>query len=169
MKLNRILKILGLKKEKVQVLQTNQKSKMGATKVDFYYSNLINTLVLFAATPEYLESLAGPVFNPISELETELDYAFTPLLFNEIFKKKLIIEELKTDLLSFKYKVDKIPNDLWTWKNICENFEWQKLRQEANTLLDRIGIKNKVYNEDFTTIYDSEGNIVKERKYEIKE
>ena len=168
MKLSWILEILGFIRKKELTKQT-KKIKMEASKVDFYYSNLINSLVLFAANPDYLDSLGGPVFDPISELETEIDYAFTPILFDEIFNKKLIVEELKTDLLEFKSKVDETPSDLWTWENIYNNSEWDKLRQEASKLLDRIGIKNKVYNDDFTTIYNSKGNIIKESKYGIKE
>lgn len=36
---------------------------------DFYYTNLINSLILFSLTTEELEKLAGPVFNPMTELE----------------------------------------------------------------------------------------------------
>jgi hypothetical protein len=170
MKLDRLFDKLGLKNKKENDLNkmTYRTTKIEASRVDFYYSNLINSLVLFAASPEYLESLAGPVFNPISELETELDYAFIPVLFDEIFEKHLLPDSLKLDLLDFKLIVDKTPNGIWTWEHICESTEWQDLRNQANNLLDRIGIKNKVYNEDFTKIYDSNGNIVKDSNFEIK-
>jgi len=170
MKLVRLIDILGLKSKNGidQNKMTNQITKMEASRVDFYYSNLINSLVLFAASPAYLDSLTGPVFNPISELETELDYAFTPVLFDEIFEKKLLSESFKPDLLDFKSNVDRIPSEIWTWENICESSEWQDLRNQANKLLDRIGIKSRIYNEDFTKIYDSDGNILKDSKYEIK-
>ncbi len=150
-------------------MKQNKSKKIKASKVDFYYSNLINSLVLFAATPEYLISLGDSSFNPIFELETEIDYAFTPSIFNKIFEKKLIEENLKTNLLEFKSKIDKIPSNLWTWDSICNNSEWEEIRKEANYLLDSINIKNKVYNDDFTTIHNSEGIIIKNSEFKIKE
>ena len=54
--------------------------------VDFYYTNLINSLILFTLTTNELEKLAGPAFNPISELESEIDYAYTPVCFETIFR-----------------------------------------------------------------------------------
>ena len=170
MKLNRIIDILRLKdqKENNQNKMTNQTPKTEDSGVAFYYSNLINSLVLFAASPEYLDSLAGPVFDPISELETELDYAFIPVHFDMIFEKQILSDSLKPDLLDFKLAVDKTINEIWTWEHIYESAEWQDLRSQANNLLDRIGIKNKVYNEDFTNTNDSDGKIMKNNKFEIK-
>ena len=62
--------------------------------VDFYYSNLINSIILFTLTTNELEKLSGPVFNPLAELESEIDYAFTPVCFETVFRNNLIDSKL---------------------------------------------------------------------------
>ena len=69
--------------------------------VDFYYTNLINSLILFSLSSTELEKLDGPTFNPLTELESEIDYAFTPVCLNTIFRKKLIDKSFKEELLQF--------------------------------------------------------------------
>jgi hypothetical protein len=61
---------------------------------DFYYSNLINAIILFSITSTELEILAEPTFNPIFELETEIDYALTPVCFETIFRNGFIDKSL---------------------------------------------------------------------------
>lgn len=128
---------------------------------DFYYTNLINAIVLFSMTKAELDQLGGPMFDPISELESEIDYAYTPVCFNTIFRNKLIDILLREELLEFKQQTDAIPSEIWNWKYIDSHATWIVIRQNANLLLDKLGITNRTYNDDFTTIYDSEGNIIK--------
>jgi hypothetical protein len=41
-------------------------------------------------TKDKLEELDAPMFDPLFELESEIDYAFTPVCFETIFRNKLI-------------------------------------------------------------------------------
>jgi len=132
--------------------------------VDFYYTNLINSLILFSLTSNELEKLAGPVFNPMTELESEIDYAFMPVCFDTIFRKDLIDKSFKDELLQFKKWTDDIPSEIWDWEFIDNNEIWVTTRQKANALLDKLGITSRTYNDDNTTIYDNEGNVIKKGK-----
>jgi len=146
------------------------KSSVGIDEVeydkhaDFYYTNLINALVLFSLNVEELEKLASPVFNPLTELESEIDYAFTPVCFETIFRSGIIDISYKNELLSFKKWTDDIPSEIWDWDFIDFNETWIVTRQKANELLDKLGVKSRTYNYDYTTIYDNEGNILKKGK-----
>lgn len=91
---------------------------------DFYYTNLINSLILFSLTSKELQKLAGPVFNPLTELESEIDYAFTPVCFDTIFRKGLIDNSFKSELLSFKKVTDDIPSEIWDWEFLDKHETW---------------------------------------------
>ncbi|MBI3133833.1 MAG: hypothetical protein HYZ14_04080 [Bacteroidetes bacterium] len=133
-------------------------------QVDFYYTNLINSIILFSLTSKELEKLAGPVFNPMTELEAEIDYAFTPVCFDTIFRNGLIDNSFKAELLVFKKLTDDIPTEIWDWEFIDNHEIWVTTRLKANALLDKLGVTSRTYNDDYTTIYDNEGNIIKKGK-----
>ena len=132
--------------------------------VDFYYTNLVNSIILFALTIEELEKLGGPAFDPIFELESEIDYAFTPVCFETIFRNGIIDNALKSELLTFKKETDNIPSEIWDWEFIDNHGTWISIRQKANALLDKLGVKSRTYNDDFVTIYDNTGKIIKRGK-----
>ncbi|WP_185740228.1 hypothetical protein [Flavobacterium branchiophilum] len=132
--------------------------------VDFYYTNLINSIILFSLTSKELEKLSGPVFNPMTELESEIDYAFTPVCFETIFRKGVIDKSFKDELLKFKKWTDDIPSEIWDWEFIDKHEMWASTRIKANALLDKLGVTSRTYNDDYITIYDNEGNIIKKGK-----
>lgn len=132
--------------------------------VDFYYNNLINSLILFSLNEKELEELEGPGFNAMSELEAEIDYAFTSVCFDTLFRNARIADSLKEELLSFKKWTDEIPSEIWDWDFIDTHETWITTRLKAILLLDKLNITNRNYNDDFTTIYDENGNIIKKAK-----
>ena len=132
--------------------------------VDFYWSNLVNSLKLFSCSKNELEKLIEPAFDPIFELESEIDYAFTPVLFETIFRNNLIESKYKTELLDFKQLTDEIPSEIWDWEFLDEEQKWIEVREKANELLDKLGITDRKYNEEYTTVYDKNGKIIKQGK-----
>ena len=132
--------------------------------VDFYYTNLINSIFLFSLTTDKLEKLSTPTFDPIFELESEIDYAYTPVCFETIFRNKYIDISLKNELLEFKHETDNIPKEIWDWEFIDNNEVWIVIRQKANNLLDKLNVTSRTYNDDYTTVYDNEGNIIRKGK-----
>lgn len=149
MKIN-LKSIFGIKpmpKEK----QSVENEELGYDKhVEFYYTNLINAMILFSLSSKELEKLAGPLFNPMTELESEINYAFTPVCFETIFRKKYIDNSLKNELLTFKKEIDNIPSEIWDWDFIDNHTTWISVKQNANNLLDQLGVTSRVYNYDFT-------------------
>ncbi|MGE6220592.1 hypothetical protein ACQKCH_12250 [Nubsella zeaxanthinifaciens] len=131
---------------------------------EFYYTNLTNSIILFSLTSQELEKLAEPVFNPMTELETEIDYAFTPICFDTIFRKGLIDISIREELLQFKKWTDDIPSRIWDWEFIDNHETWVKTRLKANALLDKLGVTSRTYNNDNETIYDNKGHIIKKGK-----
>ena len=119
---------------------------------DFYYTNLINSLVLFSLTTKELDKLAEPLFNPLTELESEIDAAFIPVCFETIFRNALIDISMKNELLTFKNDTDAIPAEIWDWEFIDNHETWIAIRQKANNLLDKLGVITRTYNFDYTNI-----------------
>ena len=129
--------------------------------VEFYFTNLINSIILFSLTSEELLNLAEPWFDPIFELEAEIDYAFTPVCFESIFRNGLIDNSFKNKLLEFKNETDNIPSEIWDWEFIDSHEAWTTIRYRANELLNELGIASRKYNDDYTTVYDRGGKIIK--------
>jgi hypothetical protein len=130
--------------------------------VDFYYSNLINSIILFALSKEDLEKLEAIAFDPIFELESEIDYAFLTVCFETIFRNGKLDKDLKQVLLDFKLKTDDIPREIWDWEYLEAHKSWISIRIEANLLLNKMGITHRNYDDDYTTIHDINGNIIKQ-------
>ena len=126
--------------------------------VDFYYTNIINALILYTYNEKELDKMAPVLIDPLTELYEELDYAFTPILFKTVFKNNLIDNQLKDILLEFKTKVDNIPNEIWDWEFLDNNETWLSIRREANEILDKLEVKSRTYNTDYTNIISNEGD-----------
>lgn len=121
--------------------------------VDFYYTCLINSIILFSMNVNQLDELSEPTFDPLFELESEIDYAFIPVVFETVFRNKRIDISLKQELLDFKQQVDDIPQDIWEWECIDVHQVWNEVRAKANLLLDKLEIIDRKYNGDFVTVY----------------
>lgn len=104
------------------------------------------------------------LIDPLTELYEELEYAFTSVCFETIFRLDRIDNSFKNELLEFKKEVDKIPTEIWDWEFIDSHETWKTTKNRANVLLDKLGVTSRTYNDDFTTIYDAEGNIIRKGK-----
>lgn len=120
--------------------------------VNFFYTNIINSLILCTYNAKQLDEMAPILIDPLTELYEELDYAFLPLLFDTVFRNKLIDENFKEELLNFKKQVDEIPVELWHWEVLDINEAWLRIRIEAEELLNKLNIETRTYNTDYTTI-----------------
>ncbi|WP_284464230.1 hypothetical protein [Chryseobacterium sp.] len=120
--------------------------------VNFYYINIINSLILYTYNVEQLDEMAPVLIDPLTELYEELDYAFLPVLFETVFRNKLIDESLKSELLMFKKKVDDIPLEIWDWEFLDTNEIWKNIKIDADELLNKLNIETRNYNTDYTTI-----------------
>jgi hypothetical protein len=163
MKIN-LRSIFGMKPTSIDKSSVDKEEIEYDRHVDFYYTYLINSLILFSLTIKELENLAGPLFDPMTELETEIDYAFTPVCFDTIFRNGLVDNSFKSELLAFKKWTEDIPSEIWDWEFIESHETWATTRLKANALLEKLGVTNRTYNDNFTTIYDDEGNIIKKGK-----
>lgn len=128
--------------------------------VDFYYTNVINSIILFTYNSSQLEEMTPILIDPLNELYEELEYAFTDVCFETVFRLELLDNSIKNELLEFKKEVDKIPNEIWEWDFIDSEETWKQIRLRANKLLNKMGVSTRTYNIDYTNIYDNEGNIV---------
>lgn len=163
MKIN-LKSIFGIKQTSADKSSADKEEIEYDKHVDFYYTNFINSLILFSLKSKELEKLDGPVFNPMTEIETEIDYAFTPVCFDTIFRNGLVDNSLKSELLAFKKWTEDIPSEIWDLEFIDYHETWVTTRLKANALLDKLGVTSRTYNDDFTMIYDNEGNIIKKGK-----
>lgn len=99
--------------------------------VDFYYTNIINSLILYTYNVDQLDEMAPILIDPLAELYEELDYAFIPVLFETVFRNKRINESFKEDLLQFKNNVEDIPVKIWDWDFLDQHETWKNIRLEA--------------------------------------
>ncbi len=127
--------------------------------VGFYYTNLINSLILFSLTKEELEKLEGPGFDVMFELYSEIDY--TPVCFETVFRTGNIDLSFREELLDFRGQVENVYNQIWEWEYVGSHPLWLALKERSNDMLNRLGIDHRTYNEDYLTVYDQDGNILK--------
>lgn len=81
-----------------------------------------------------------------------------------IFIKGLINPSLREELLNFKKQVDEVPSEIWDFQFIDNHNIWISIRIKANELLDKLNITNRNYNDEYTTVYDEYGKILKTGK-----
>jgi hypothetical protein len=158
MKIN-LKSILGIKQKSV-----DKKAIEHDKYVDFYYTNIINSIILHTFDTTKLEEAAPILIDPLAELYEELEYAFIPVCFETVFRLEVIDNSLKNELLDFKREVGSIPEEIWDWEFIDSHEIWIKTRHQANELLDKLGVTSRTYNDDYTTVYDNEGNVLKKGK-----
>jgi hypothetical protein len=132
--------------------------------VDFYYTNILNSIILYTYDTTKLEEMAPILIDPLTELYEELEYAFTPVCFETVFRLEVIDNSFKNELLEFKREVDNIPTEIWDWEFIDSHETWKTTRNRANILLDKLGVTTRTYNDSYKTIFDKEGNIIRKRK-----
>ena len=128
--------------------------------VDFYFTNLINSLVLYTYNSIELEKLAPILIDPLTELYEELDYAFLPVCFETVFRNEKINIEFKEQLLNFKIQVDQIPNEIWGYEFIDEHEIWKDVKKSAENMLDKLGIDNKTFDDKYHKVMNFNRNII---------
>lgn len=152
---------------------TEDDDNLGFTKIEleeydknvkFYYTNILNSLILYTYNVEKLDKMTPILIDPLTELYEELDYAFLPVLFETVFRNKLLDESFKEELLLFKKKVDDIPVELWDWELLDTNEIWIKIRIDAENILNKLNIKTRIYNTDYTTIISNTGKKIDFKK-----
>lgn len=156
--------IFGIKPGSKENSSVEKKELEDDKYVDFYYTNLINSIILFTYNAHKLEEMAPILIDPLTELHEELEYAFTPVCFETIFRLEVIDKTFKDELLEFKKDVDNIPPEIWDWEFIVSHETWQATRNSANVLLEKLGVISRLYNDDYTLIYDKKGNIIRKGK-----
>lgn len=128
--------------------------------VDFYYTNLINSLILFTYNSYELERMEPILIDPLTELYEELDYAFLPVCFETIFRNNHIDKELKNELLNFKIQVDEIPNEIWDYELIDKHEKWKKVKYLAESILEKIGIKSRIFDGKYHKVLSADGKVI---------
>ena len=128
--------------------------------VDFYYTNLINSLILFTYNSDELEKMESILIDPLTELYEELDYAFLSVCFETIFRNNIIDVLYKNELLNFKKQVDEIPTEIWDYEFIGIHEKWKTIKADAETLLNKLGISTRIFNAQYHKIITSEGKTV---------
>lgn len=131
---------------------------------DFYYTNIVNSLILFTFESVKLKEMTPILIDPLTELFEELEYAFTPDCFETIFRVGKNDSSLKNELLAFKNEVDSIPIEIREYEFIDNHETWIDIRKKSNILLEKLGEKTRIYNDDYTTIYDKKGTVLHKGK-----
>lgn len=134
-------------------VSNNIKRLTNEQQIEFHFSNIYNSLILFANSTEYLKSLENETFDPLFELEDEFQIGFSEFSLNINLENKKINQEQLEKLLIFKSKVEKLPTCDWTFESIEKSTEWKEIKSDANNLLDLLRVKTRVYNSAFTSIH----------------
>ena len=121
--------------------------------LEFYYSNLINSLKLYTYNSVELQKYEPILIDPLTELYEELDYAFLPVCFETIFRNDRIDLKFKERLLKFKMQVDDIPNDIWNYENIDFNSIWKDIKVEAENLLTQLKVESRDFDTKFHNVF----------------
>ena len=163
MKVN-LKSIFGIKESSTDNSTVDKEEIESDKNVDYHYTNIVNSIILYTYDSKGLEKMAPILIDPLTELYEELELSFIPVCFESVFSLKLIDNAFKTELLKFKQEVDNIPPEIWDWEFIDNHESWKTIRNCANELLNKLGVTSRIYNDSYTTIYDSEGNIIRKGK-----
>jgi hypothetical protein len=128
--------------------------------VDFYYKNLINSLILFTYNSDELLNMEPILIDPLTELYEELDYAYLPVCFETIFRNSAIDLIYKQELLNFRTKVDEIPNNFWDYEYIDSSEKWKEIKTHAENLLIKLGVETREFNTQYHKIINSNGKTI---------
>ena len=142
----------GSEENSDQVKDQKPKELTEQEQIEYQYSCVYNSLILFANSVDYLKSLSAPAFDPIFELESEFDIGFSDYTLQKNFENGTIKHELRRELLDFKKSVADVSADLWNYESIEKHETWENIRAQANLLLTKMGETRRIYDERFTTI-----------------
>ncbi|MDH4472932.1 MAG: hypothetical protein QE487_10005 [Fluviicola sp.] len=92
--------------------------------VDFYFTNVINSLILFTYDSVKLEEMAPVLIDPLTELYEELQFACTPVCLDTVVRMELITDSMKDELLVFKKEIEEIPTEIWEWEFLDQHETW---------------------------------------------
>jgi hypothetical protein len=134
--------------------------------VDFFYTNLINSLILFTYNSEELEKMEFILIDPLTELYEEMDYAFLPVCFETIFRNNIIEDKYKEEFVNFKKLVNEIPNEIWDYEFIGKNKKWMEIKNNAENLLNKLKVETRVFNTNCHKIITNEGKTIFDGKNE---
>lgn len=123
--------------------------------VDYYYTNLINSLILFTYNSDELEQMEIILIDPLTELYEEMDYAFLSVCFETVFRNNVIDDKYKNELLSFKKLVDEIPNEIWDYEFIGVNEKCTEIKNNAENLLNKLRVDTRIYNTNYVKIINA--------------
>lgn len=114
------------------------------------YSLLYDSLVLFSLDYNSLIKMAGPLFNPIAELDICFDYAFKTM-FEQIKETDSIKNSgILSSIKDFEKQVDDLEKEDWEYEVMEKSNKWESLRIEADKILNGLGeINNRVFEKRF--------------------
>ena len=135
-------------------MTTPDEQQQAQDAASYYYACLYNMLVLFAAPPHYLTTLAGPGFEVPFEMETEFLLVFDEPGFSAVFNSGKVAEAVRGALLAFKKEVDALASALWQWEAIKTTDSWRPVRARAEQLLRQLGENRRAYDFSFTTVFE---------------
>ncbi len=110
-----------------------------------FYNRLLNCFVLYACEEKYFKSFIDLEFQPIFELQSELEYAFMPVVFDTSIRFKNINAKMVDRLIKFKETVEALPEELWEWSELYTRQEWIDIRKEAKDILSTFGEANRKF------------------------
>ncbi|HRI00309.1 MAG TPA: hypothetical protein PK006_04580 [Saprospiraceae bacterium] len=131
---------------------------------DIFYTNLLNTLILFSKNKEELQKITKPAFDPLYEMRDGLEYSFSLDCFETIFHYQFIEESLRDELVLFFIEANNLSPDHWKWELIETGELWSKVRAKAELLLQKMNIMSRKYIEDYTISFDEDGNLTNKGK-----
>lgn len=132
-----------------------------------YYNNLLNALILYTLSVEELKALALVLINPIDEKFDELNYAFTPVCFDTLFRTKIIKEENRLELLDFYSEVNSLSKNKWNYEAMSTDPIWNNVRIRADEILRKLGVDSRIYDTSKTIIFDEKGKVIYSKDKEI--
>lgn len=149
-------------KSKIKDIENLDKDELSEydKSVHFYYSNLINSLILFSYNSDELRQMEYVLIDPLTELCEEMDYAFLPVCFETIFRNNVIENKYKDELKNFKKLVDEIPNEIWDYEFIGVNEKWTEIKNSAENLLNKLGVETRIFNTTYHEIITNEGKTI---------
>lgn len=107
---------------------------------------------MFTDDEQELGAITYVLIDPLTEMYEELDYAFTPILFDTVFRNSLIDVKLRETLLNFKKDIAETPAEIWDMGLLDSNNTWLGIRANANKILNDLGVQHRKFNSTYHNV-----------------
>lgn len=106
-----------------------------------WYVALHNSLWILSTKTPRLRTLESILVDPIEELDHWFDLGTCDDALKHFISSGILTEDLVQRLLELKQKVEKLPANLWSYKEMRSNSKWKEIANISKDIYNKAGFE----------------------------